>query len=114
MRNLDGLNRYRQPETEVRLYGIVGDSGNGVFRLENGLLCVASSSEGWDHVSVSQKGRCPTWEEMSRAHQLFFADDEVAIQYNLPPSKNINFHKYCLHLWRPHGVVVPMPPTFMV
>ena len=70
----------------------------------------------FDHVSVSIRRsgapfpRCPTWEEMCRVKVLFFGDDETVIQYHPPKSDYVNHHKYCLHLWKPIGVVIPLPP----
>lgn len=78
------------------------------------LRIIASSSEGWDHVSVSLPDRCPTWEEMDYIKRLFFKPDECAIQYHVPVSDHISVHPYCLHLWRPHSVMIQMPPKWMV
>lgn len=85
----------------------------GAFRLGD-LLVIASWVEGWDHVSVSRRDRCPTWEEMERVKRAFFRDDETAMQLHVPPRDHINIHPYCLHLWRPHGAPIPMPPKEMV
>jgi hypothetical protein len=60
-----------------------------------------SAGGGWDHVSVSLPDRCPTWEEMSFVKDLFFRDDEVVMQLHPAKSEHVNFHPYCLHLWRP-------------
>lgn len=85
----------------------------GAFALW-GLGIIASWVDGWDHVSVSRKDRCPTWDEMETVKRLFFTDDETAMQLHVPPSDHINVHPYCLHLWRPHGAAIPMPPQGMV
>ena len=68
----------------------------------------------FDHVSVSCKSRCPNWPEMEFIKRLFFSDDEYAYQLHVPPSKHINFHDYCLHIWRPVNQEIPIPPAIMV
>jgi hypothetical protein len=68
----------------------------------------------WDHVSISTKSRCPTWEEMEFIKRLFFERDECAIQLHVPPRDHVNNHEYCLHIWRPLKVPIPRPPADMV
>jgi hypothetical protein len=36
------------------------------------------------------------------------------IQYHPPESEYVNNHPNCLHLWRPTGCALPMPPSIMV
>lgn len=78
------------------------------------LRVIASFGGGWDHVSVSLPNRCPNWTEMEHVKRPFFRDDEVAMQLHVPPSDHINLYPNCLHLWRPHNVAIPRPPSFMV
>lgn len=68
----------------------------------------------WDHVSVSTEIRCPTWEEMAWVKSLFFDDEEAVVQFHPPRAHYVNYHPYCLHLWRPHNVEIPLPPTIAV
>lgn len=98
------------------------DGNNGLFifnyKKKNKLLiirCIASDGEQWEHVSVTlQVQRCPTWDEMCFVKSIFWDDADMVIQYH-PPEKNyVNFHKYCLHLWRPIGKILPMPPSNLV
>lgn len=70
--------------------------------------------EPWEHVSVSTASRCPTWEEMCFVKDLFWAPDETVVQYHPPLSDYINRHPYCLHLWRPTGTPVVLPPQICV
>lgn len=78
------------------------------------LRCIASDGEGWEHVSVSLEQRCPNWEEMCFIKSLFWDEEDCVIQYH-PPRKNyVNCHKYCLHMWRPVNVDIPIPPSDMV
>jgi len=99
---------------------------NGLFLVPraNGvtLQIIASDGMEWDHVSVvpidsrSQRKlyRCPTWEEMCAVKDLFFAHHECVVQFHPPRADYRNAHEYCLHLWRPQGVVLPLPDPEMV
>jgi hypothetical protein len=68
----------------------------------------------WEHVSVSRGDRCPTWEEMAYVKSLFWRPDETVVQFHVPERQHINCHQFCLHLWRPVGVELPMPPAATV
>lgn len=110
-----------------RAAGIAGDR-NGVFLLRgfNGVLLkvIASDASGWEaiglpeprfeHVSVSTTTRCPTWEEMALVKDWFFEPEECVIQFHPPRSKYVNDHQFVLHLWRPVGVTIPLPPLVCV
>lgn len=76
------------------------------------VLC--SNGFGWDHVSVSLKDRCPTWEEMEFVREICFLPEETAMQLHVPDSDHISHHPYCLHLWRPQQGEIPRPPGWMV
>lgn len=93
-----------------------GNNGCFVVRLPNGrnVNVVASDMGGWDHVSASFTDRNPTWEEMCWVKEMFFEPEECVVQYHPPASTHINNHTHCLHLWRPQGEAIPMPPTYMV
>ena len=90
-----------------------GDVTGGFFVLNN-LRIIASSGDGWDHVSVSLPNRCPTWDEMCRVKRLFFHDDECVIQYHPPEEDYVNKNEFVLHMWKPHDIKIPMPPVYMV
>ena len=78
------------------------------------LRIIASAAIGWDHVSVSTKKRCPNWLEMSRVKDLFFWPHECVMQLHVPEDDHVNTHAFCLHLWRPHDLVIPRPPSLLV
>lgn len=117
MRNLRQLDSHR---LEVRkYYGSNGDETCGAFSLPSPvdgqpLHIVASSGDGWDHVSVSRTSRCPHWLEMDFVKRRFFEDHEIAMQLHVAPKDHINRHKYTLHLWRPLGRDIPLPPAEFV
>lgn len=101
------------------------DGANGAFFVPFGhaeLRVIASDGSGWgelpppalEHVSVSVEGRCPTWDEMAYIKSLFWRDDELVIQMHVPVQQHVNYHEFCLHLWKPIGVELPTPPTICV
>lgn len=115
----DLLEDGRIPELSDASYGLTG-----AFELMGpcgaGLRIIANDAEhpdaqGWEHVSVSTARRCPNWIEMCFVKELFWEDEEMAIQYHVPVSEHINNHPYVLHLWRdtihPHP---RMPPSLAV
>lgn len=120
MRDLRALDEYRvRTQSVLRLYGNFGDETCGVFNVASKvagreLHIVASSGEGWEHVSVSMAGRCPNWAEMEQVKRLFFKEDETAMQLHVPVEAHINVHPHCLHLWRPTAGDIPRPPGWMV
>ena len=112
---------YRQIEHHrVTRGALASDStfgNNGCFMLpyKGETFCViASDGDGWDHVSVSLRSRCPTWAEMCFVKALFFDPEETVMQLHPPKSQYVNMHKYCLHLWRPQNSRIPAPPTYMI
>lgn len=68
----------------------------------------------WEHVSVSLPNRCPNWQEMSFIKDLFFAPEETVLQFHPPKSEYVDCHPYCLHLWKPLGQVIDLPPRILV
>ena len=75
---------------------------------------VWSNGGGWDHVSVSWQDRCPTWDEMAKVKKLFFYPEEICVEYHPPESEYVNFHPFCLHIWRYQQPGMPMPSSWMV
>jgi len=118
MIRLRELSRYRDRAWE-RSMGGEGDDLGGCFVVPTltgaKLRCIASNDAGWDHVSVSVSlPRCPTWMEMDHIKRLFFRPDEVVMQLHPAEGDHISMHPYTLHLWRPHGMKIPLPPKDFV
>lgn len=93
----------------------------GAFRVpgphgEKLMIIASPGDEGipWEHVSVSCKTRCPNWQEMCFVKDLFWDEEEAVMQLHPPRSTWINNHPYCLHLWRPTGKDIPLPPSIAV
>lgn len=68
----------------------------------------------WEHVSVSTDSRIPVWAEMHYVKHLFWDDEEAVMQLHPPKSQYVNHHPYCLHLWKPIKLVIPLPPYHLV
>lgn len=89
------------------------------------LLCVIacdSTSTGWEHVSahVRRKHRnsvtmhTPSWDQMCFLKSLFWEPTEVVMQLHPAEADHINVHQHVLHLWKPAGLDIPMPPKILV
>lgn len=74
---------------------------------------IASDGYGWDHVSVSGD-KIPRWHVMAWVKDQFWDDTEAVMQLHVPASQHVNNMSRCLHLWRPQGVEIPLPPSWMV
>lgn len=117
---------FKVPEAFRLLHGPVGsradrDGNNGFFILPPfkkgstlALRVLATDQMGWEHVSVSMKTRCPTWDEMCHVKSLFWDDEDCVMQLHPPRSQWVNNHSHCLHLWRPLDADIPQPPGFLV
>lgn len=93
------------------------DGNNGCFVIpfeSRDLVVVASDGAGWDHVSVSLPTRCPNWREMCYVKSLFWNPDDCVVQFHPPETEYVNNHEFCLHLWKPHRVQIPTPPSILV
>lgn len=105
----------RQPKLEISNTGADGGAAYwNPTKSTKPAVIVWSFGGGWDHVSVSFRHRCPTWDEMCAVKDMFFGDDETVIQYHPAKSNYVNRHPYCLHLWRPQGKDLPLPPVIFV
>lgn len=95
-----------------------GMMGAFVVNANNKSLRVISSGfdkeSGWEHVSVSTEYRTPSWKEMCLIKNLFWEDEECVVQYHPSKSEYVNHHPHCLHLWKPIGVIIPIPPSDLV
>jgi hypothetical protein len=101
--------------------GSTKDYGNnGIFVLADNsgekFNVIASDGEMWEHVSVSLQGhsRLPTWDEMCWVKDLFWNEEEWVVQYHPGKSQYVNTSPYVLHLWKPIGIDLPLPPMKLV
>jgi len=109
-------NKYRIRTGLISTDDSYGNNGGFTPPLKSGapVTVIASNGLGWEHVSVSLKDRCPTWEEMCEIKELFFDKEDTVMQLHPPKSKYVNVHNYCLHLWRPLEEKIPLPRQYMV
>ena len=69
----------------------------------------------WEHASLSTSERCPTWSEMCRVKGYLWDSEDVVIQIHPAASDYVNYHPFCLHLWRYCGPeAFPLPPSIAV
>lgn len=101
----------------------VRDGNNGAFEIPSpepgwSLSFIASDGGGWEHVSVravnDRRSRIPTWREMTVVKECCWDDDDTVMQLHPPRRDYINCHPHVLHLWRPIGREIPMPPSEFV
>lgn len=96
------------------------------------LLVIVSDGKDWEgaglcgipfeHVSVSAwdmglsgpKPRIPTWEEMAWVKDRFWDEEETVIQIHPPKSQYVNYNPSVLHLWKPIGFEIPLPPMMTI
>lgn len=52
----------------------------------------------WIHASMTRRGRCPSYEDLTQLHRAAFGTG-WAYQVFAPPEHHINHHEYALHLW---------------
>lgn len=58
----------------------------------------------FEHVMLNPKHRLPTYEEMVSLKELFWEQDEVAMQVHPAKSQYVNIEIFSLHLWRYRAV----------
>jgi hypothetical protein len=103
------------------LKSTAADGNNGAFFLKtpNGVMLQIIASDGmlWEHVSVTtyhKPYRCPTWDEMCWVKDQFWDESECVIEYHLAAENYVDMHPFVLHLWKPTGVEIPIPPMALV
>lgn len=58
----------------------------------------------FEHVMLNPKHRLPTYEEMVSLKEIFWEQDEVAMQVHPAKSQYVNIEIFSLHLWRYRAV----------
>lgn len=70
------------------------------------LSIIASTDNGWEHISVTLANRTPTWDEMCYVKKVFFEDEDLCLQFHPRKSQYVNAHEHCLHIWKPPAHVL--------
>lgn len=111
-------NKYRIRTGRIGSDDSIGNAGAFEIKLKHGqtVFVIASDGAGWEHVSVSRRDRCPTWDEMCQVKAMFWDEDDCVVQFHPPRSEYVNNHPNCLHLWRPAdgNLQIPMPHSLLV
>ena len=104
--------------------GTTAEAGNnGLFLLKykgQHIWCIISDNDEWEHVSVTVNypgrpvKRPPTWEIMSVVKSVFWEEEAAVFQFHPPKSEYVNYHPFCLHLWRPANGEIRRPPKKLV
>ena len=120
MRNLLELNNYEYDDkVKIKIFTLSSDYGRFQVTLPCGEKCFVTADndifeKGWEHVMVSLDSRCLTWEEMCIIKDLCFYENEVAMQLHPAKENYINIAPYCLHIWKPKNLDIPLPPKGLV
>jgi hypothetical protein len=109
-------NKYRVREGRMASDESFGNNGAFIVSLRHkqDVFVIASDAFGWEHVSVSRRDRCPTWEEMCQIKDQFWDAEDCVVQFHPPASEYVNNHPRCLHLWRQIGSEFPLPDSLLV
>ena len=109
------IERFRIIKGMMASNSTYGNNGAFMIKYKSRTYKVITSDQGgWDHVSVSLPNRVPTWKEMCTIKDMFFEDNEVAVQYHPAKESYINDHSFVLHMWRCQDTAMPMPPLMFV
>lgn len=75
-----------------------------------------SHGAGFNHVSVCPfaKRITPEYSDMQKVKEIFWNDEEAAIQIHPPKSEYVNNVENCLHLWECYYKEQPLPPSCLV
>lgn len=134
MKNKQGIFMFKVPNEYRLRTGIMGSSdsignkgafhvpyvkkGKGLCTKKVLLVCICSDELGWEHVSCykiyKNERFIPSWNEMCFVKGLFWDDKDCVMQLHPAKSDYVNFNPFVLHLWRPIGKDIPLPPKAMV
>ncbi len=68
------------------------------YRGSTGCYALVSREVGPKHISVSAKGRHPTWDELASARDRFAPGLRMVMHFPTP-DEYVNVHETCLHIW---------------
>lgn len=115
MKELKEFEKYRIPDI-ADMFFKKDVMGKFIIPFENGTFEVtASNYMGWDHISIvvitkNGMARIAASEEIERLKKMFFGD-EVTIEVHPKKKDYINIDEVMLHVWRPLGKDLPLPPA---
>lgn len=101
----------------LRMAELMADGGHGEIHIGgwDGSI-IWTRGAGWEHVSVSPYAKriTPSWDDMCHIKDIFWKDDEVAIQIHPQKDKYVNNMPNCLHLWSCTYKPMILPPSCLV
>ena len=104
---------YKEIVSNERLFnvGMAGIFNTGFIKLTDAGICSVLWCEdeyGWEHVSISPKKQTKihTWQDMCQLKDIFFKDDEEALQLHPKKKEYVNVMDNCLHLWKPREMEI--------
>lgn len=65
----------------------------------NDCIVLITKDDGKYHLSISNKKRLPTYNELKEARYRFLPDNVTMAQLFPPKAEFVNIHPNCLHLW---------------
>lgn len=103
------------PRLVIGRVGVDGGSGEVHLHKWSGSV-IWSYGGGWDHISVAPYKRhiTPSWEDMCMIKNMFFNEDEVAVQFHPAKGDYVNMVPNCLHIWKMQAEGFPVPDSLMV
>jgi len=82
---------------------VMAAEDGAAYQNSTGIVVIISGEihdcKAWIHVSLSRKGRMPTYEDIALVKRAFIGDDEKAIMVLPDKAHHVNLHPYCLHLF---------------
>ncbi len=101
----------------LQIHDVGNDGFNGIYVdpvERKNYFFVFSWGQGWEHLSVSQRNKTPSWDIMCRIKNVFWGEDEVCVEYHPKKEDYVNLHPHCLHIWKEVGKEFPTPPSILV
>lgn len=113
--------KYRITKGPMKSNSTYENNGGFYIPYKNKTILYAQASDGfgWEHVSVSicsqaKKRKVPNWEQMNYVKDLFWGEEDTVVQFHPKKSEYVNYHPYVLHLWRPVGKNLELPPSILI
>lgn len=114
------LEKFRHQGPYLATYGsffVPAPGGEILF-----IIAADGTETGWEHVSLHARRKhrttitqhTPTWDHMCFVKGLFWEPTEAVMQLHPAEEDYVNCHPHVLHLWKPVGQPVPMPPKILV
>ena len=104
MRSFDEIKKNPMVMVLPPIAGMPGTMMRGILKFDGKLqasFVCGSNEDGNEHVSIELYARrLPTWEEMSLTKDIFWEDEEEAVEIHPKKSEYVNITE-ALHLWRP-------------